>query len=155
MTIKLITFPQTQIVYRRIVGYGPQIAELWQEFKCWNQQQNLPYLSWYGISHDDPAYTPLDQCRYDAAAEVATDFVASGEIHTATLPGGLYAALEFYGVPQECPAAWQQLTRVWLPNSGYEFDSRPCFEHYLPTDAWDEATGAFGCRICIPIKAKT
>jgi DNA gyrase inhibitor GyrI len=142
MQVNSIEFPAVRIAYRRIIGYGPAISTLWQEFNCWHKEKNLPYINLFGISHDDPSYTPIDQCRYDAATEVSDDFVADGEIQITHLPGGLYAALDFYGLPTECPAAWQALMNEWLP-------------HYLPSDAYDENTGAFACRICIPVKAKT
>jgi len=54
---------------------------------------------------------------------------------------------ELAGVAHFSPA----LLRDWLPSSGMQLDSRPCFEYY-PRDAeYDAASGAFGCDIVIPV----
>ena len=43
--------------------------------------------------------------------------------------------------------------RDWLPDSGWQLDYRPCFEHY-PLDAGSDApTQRFECEICIPVAA--
>jgi AraC family transcriptional regulator len=47
----------------------------------------------YGISHDDPGITSLEQCRYDACAEVSPNFIATGGTFKTTVPGGKYAVL--------------------------------------------------------------
>ena len=153
MNVKLIDRPPVTVAYLRHLGpYGEPISQFWQNaYVPWAITNNLMGSARYGISHDDPGITAPEQCRYDACAEVAPDFAASGGALKTTLPGGRYAVLRFKGSAAEVGVAWAALLRDWLPASGLQLDARPCFEHY-PTDAMcDPQTGAFECEICIPV----
>ena len=153
MKVNVSSQPAVHLAYLRQTGpYGPAIPQLWSRFGAWTIENQLSLAPRYGLSLDDPSITPAASCRYDAACEVGADFIAKGEIATRVLPGGLYARLDFVGTPDECREAWQQLMRDWLPDSGFQLDELPCFEHYLPTDFWDQATGRFGCRLCLPVR---
>ena len=105
----------------------------------------------YGISHDDPGITAPGNCRYDACVEVPKEFVASGNAMRTTLPGGRYASTHFEGTVEQIVGAWAALLRDWLPGSGLQLDSRPCFEHYPKGSRFDPETGVFDCNICIPV----
>lgn len=156
MNVQLLTFQAIRVAYLYQVGpYDESIGRLWQQFMGQIQALQLPFQQHFGISYDNPQQTPPEQCRYARATEVGADFVAHGEIQTMQLPGGLYACAEFEGLPQDCGAAWQDLLSKWLPSSDYVFDcERAAFEHYLPTDRCDAQTGAFSCRLCVPVKAR-
>lgn len=109
----------------------------------------------YGISHDVPSITAPEQCRYDACAEVAPDFVAKRGAIKTTLPSGRYAVLKFReghgaggGRGLGCTAAglaaiqrnatrWPAVLRV-LPQGGVMYDLQ---------------TGVFVCGICNPVAA--
>ena len=153
MNVKLIDRQPVTVAYLRHLGpYGPPIGQFWQNiYYPWAVTNNLPTNARYGISHDDPSITAPEQCRYDACAEVAPDFVATGGAFKTTIPGGRYATLGFKGGAEHVVDAWTALLRDWLPGSGFQLDARPCFEYY-PTDAeCDPSTGAFECQICIPV----
>ncbi|QLG88518.1 GyrI-like domain-containing protein [Chitinibacter bivalviorum] len=156
MEVTLQQLPVTRVAYLHQVGpYDESIGRLWQKFMGQIQALQLPFLQHFGISYDNPLQTPPEQCRYATATEVGADFIASGELQTMEIPGGLYACAEFYGLPNDCGPVWQDLLTNWLPNSDYVFDcERAGFEHYLPTDRFDEQTGAFSCRLCAPVKAR-
>ena len=48
------------------------------------------------------------------------------------IPGGKYAVAHFeLSSPEEYQSAWYTLCGGWLPESGYQPDDRPSFEHYL------------------------
>jgi AraC family transcriptional regulator len=117
----------------------------------WMATNNLFGKPRYGISHDDPGITSADKCRYDACVEVPADFVASGPCFTTVIPGGSYAMTRYRGTGRDIGDSWTGLLRDWLPASGMQLDARPCFEYY-PTDAaYDAASCAFECDICIPV----
>lgn len=153
MNVKLIDRQPVTVAYLRHLGaYGEPISRFWQDtYVPWAITNNLMDRPRYGIGHDDPGITAPESCRYDACAEVAPDFVATGGAFKTTLPGGRYAALAFKGSATDVVEGWTMLLRDWLPASGLQLDARPCFEHY-PVDAeCDPQTGAFACEICIPV----
>lgn len=61
--------------------------------------------------------------------------------------------MPFNGSGNDIDAAWKRLLREWLPDSGLQLDSRPCFEHYPPQARYDAATDRFECEICIAVRA--
>lgn len=153
MKVTLIDRQPVTVAYLRHLGaYGEAIAQFWQNtYYPWAVSNNLLDQARYGISYDDPSITAAEQCRYDACAEVAPDFILSGGALMTTIPGGRYAVLRYNGTSEHVVDAWTALLREWLPASGLQLDARPCFEHY-PTDArCDPQTGAFECEICIPV----
>ena len=145
--------PATVAYFRHLGPYGEAIARFWQE----------TYVPWavinklradhvrYGISHDDPGITAPEQCRYDACAEVAPDFVAAGGALNTTIQGSKYAVHRFKGTVDQVGETWAALLRDWLPSSGLQLDGRPCFEYYPKGAAFDGKTGEFECDICIPV----
>jgi len=154
MQVALIDRQPATIAYLRHLGpYGEPIARFWQEiYVPWAVMNRLgPNHARYGISHDDPSITAPEQCRYDACAEVAPDFGATGGALKVTIPGGKYAVLKFRGTVEQVGEAWAALLRDWLPSSGLQLDSRPCFEYYPKGAVRDRQTGEFECEICIPV----
>lgn len=153
MDVRLIDRQPVSVAYLRHLGpYGAAISLFWQNtYYPWAVTNNLLQQPRYGISYDDPSITAAEQCRYDACVEIAPDFVVSGGAFRTTIPGGKYAALRYSGNAERVVDAWTALLREWLPASGLQLDSRPCFEYY-PTDArCDARTGAFECDICVPV----
>lgn len=153
MKVQVIQRPEVKIAYLRYVGpYGQPISEFWHKVVSpWMETNQLFGKPRYGISHDDPGITSADKCRYDACVEVPSDFIAGGPCFTTTLPGGSYAKTRYYGSGRDIGDSWTGLLRDWLPASGMQLDARPCFEYYPIDAAYDAATCAFECDICIPV----
>ena len=153
MNVKLIDRQPVTVAYLRHLGpYGEPISLFWQNtYYLWAATNNLLEQPRYGISHDDPSITAAEKCRYDACAEVAPNFVASGGAFKTVIPGGKYAVLRFKGPGEQVGEAWAALLRDWLPSSGLQLDSRPSFEYYPKDAACDPRTGALECEICIPV----
>ncbi len=153
MNVKLIDRQLVTVAYLRHLGpYGESLSQFWQQtYYPWAVTNNLLNKPRYGISHDDPSIVAAQQCRYDACAEIDTDFVVSGGALKTTIPGGKYAVLEFNGTNPQIGDAWSALLRDWLPASGLQLDARPCFEHYPVGATYDAKTGKFACDICIPV----
>lgn len=145
--------PEVRIAYLRYQGpFGAPLNKFWgDQVFPWLARSNLLAAPKYGISRDDPQVTAPDKCRYDAGAEIGKNFVPSTNAHIDTVAGGLYARTRYKGQPADMPAAWDRLLREWLPDSGYQLDSRHCFEYYGPDCAGDEKTGECECDLCIPI----
>jgi AraC family transcriptional regulator len=154
MKVSIINRQAATVAYFRHLGpYGEPIARFWQEaYVPWAVMNKLGAdHARYGISHDDPSITGPEQCRYDACAEVSSDFMATGAALKKTLPGGKYAVHRFEGTVEQIGEAWATLLRDWLPSSGLQLDSRPCFEYYPKGATRDGETGVFACELCIPV----
>ncbi len=153
MKVGIIDRKPTMITYLRHIGaYGQPIGEFWQtQVYPWMVTNGLIGQARYGISLDDPRVTAPEQCRYDAGCETPTNFVAAGNAHRTTIPGGKYAALSFQGTVADFEAAWDALLRDWLPASGLQLDSRPMFEYYPVDSSYDSATGVIQCKLCVPV----
>lgn len=156
MEVKLVTLPPIKVAYMRHIGaYGPSLGVFWREtFLPWLAANDLEGVPCYGIGHDDPSITPLDKCRYDACVEVPENFAAGSKVNVTTLPGGRYAVTRFEGTGATIGDAWVKLFRDWLPASGLDCDSRPCFEYYPKDASFDPATGVFDCDLCIPVRSR-
>ena len=153
MNVKLIDRKPTTVAYLRHVGpYGSELPRFWQETVYpWMATNRLLDRARYGISLDDPGITAPDKCRYDAAVEVASDFVGAGQHVKTSIPGGKYAAASFRGNAGEIGDGWMALLRDWLPGSGLQLDARPLFEYYSTEMTMNHETGVFECEICIPV----
>jgi AraC family transcriptional regulator len=62
---------------------------------------------------------------------VGEGFVPQGAIGVQTIPGGEYAMLTHLGAYQKLGESYAKLLGQWLPRSGRELRSTPCFEIYL------------------------
>ena len=153
MSVRLVDRKPASVVCLRHLGpYGESLSRFWQDvYYPWAVTHNLLGQPRYGISHDDPGITAPDQCRYDACAEVAPDFMPTGKAFKTTGPGGQYAVLDFKGTAATIGDPWNSLLRDWLPSSGLQLDARPCFEYYPKDASYDPKTGEFSCEICIPV----
>jgi AraC family transcriptional regulator len=153
MQVRLETLKPVHVAYLRHLGpYGDTVGQFWQETVYpWIVANGLLGAPRYGVSHDDPSITAPDKCRYDACIEVPQNAILSGNAFRTTLPGGKYAVVDYAGPVSEIGHAWTMLLREWLPASGLQLDARPCFEFYPPDATYDEKTGHFSCRICVPV----
>jgi len=84
-----------------------------------------------GLCHDDPEVTPPAKIRYDACVTVDEAFVPEGDIGVQVIPGGEYAVTTHFGPYQKLGETYTKLLGQWLPRSGRELRSTPCFEVYL------------------------
>jgi DNA gyrase inhibitor GyrI len=51
-------------------------------------------------------------------------------INESKLPGGKYAILCVNHSADAIAKAWNDIFSIWLPDSGFQIDSRPFFERY-------------------------
>lgn len=84
-----------------------------------------------GVCHDDPEVTPPAKLRYDACVTVDARFTPGGDIGVQTIAGGEYAVTTHFGSYEKLGSTYTKLFGEWLPRSGRELRSLPCFEIYL------------------------
>ena len=67
----------------------------------------------------------------DACVSVDEDFVPKGDIGVQVVAGGDYAVTTHFGPYHKLGDTYTKLLGQWLPRSGRELRSAPCFEVYL------------------------
>jgi len=133
MKVKIEYKEPIRVAFMRHVGPYDEVGATWDKL--------LPRLGKegllggdaliLGICHDDPEVTPPEKIRYDACVTVDERFVPEGEIGVQVIPGGEYAVTTHFGPYQKLGDTYTRLLGQWLPRSGRELRSTPCFEVYL------------------------
>jgi AraC family transcriptional regulator len=117
----------------RHIGPYREVGRTWDKFLMFLGKEGLlgGDAQFIGISHDDPAVTPPDKIRYDACVRVGESFRAEGEIGVQIIPGGEYAVATHFGPYENLAESYAKLLGQWLPRSGRNLRSSPCFDIYL------------------------
>ena len=82
------------------------------------------------LFHDDPAVTPPDKLRSDAALTLPGKTPSASGLIEQHVPAGRYAKTIHKGGYEGLPAAWAALKNDWLPKSGHKM-GHPSYEIYL------------------------
>lgn len=133
MEVKIQHLEPIRVAFMRHVGPYSTVGATWDKF--------VPYLGkegrlggdtrFMGICHDDPAVTSSNKIRYDACVSVDTTFEPTGDIGVQVISGGDYAMTTHFGPYRTLGDTYAQLLGQWLPRSGRELRTTPCFEIYL------------------------
>ena len=130
--VRFETRQPTRVAFVRHVGPYRECGVAWQKLGSFAAQQGWfsPDILRIGISHDDPDVTVPDKLRYDACLTVNHAFKATGDIGVQDISGGQYAIVTHRGPYDTLEETYRQLFREWVPTSGRELSSAPCFEVY-------------------------
>ena len=122
-----------RVAFMRHVGPYDQCGKTWERLMTWAAPRGLlqPDTMILGICHDDPDVTPPDKIRYDACITVDEDFQPEGEVGVQEIAGGTYAVTTHFGPYCKLGETYAVLCGQWIPRSGHEMRSAPCFEVYL------------------------
>ena len=150
MTYQIEEMSKNRIAYMRRVGpYGADNYALMKKFKEWAKVNGLFTTSAIilGISQDNPAVTPPENCRYDVGIVVSEDFTTTDtDVDTAELPGGKYAVFTIDHTAKAIQKAWGEIF-VQLSAQRQQPDvSRPILERYIPAMIDQHL-----CEICVPV----
>jgi len=131
VTIKQVE--SMRVAFMRHVGPYSECGATWEKFLTFPGKEGLlgGDATFIGICHDDPEVTPPEKVRYDACVAVGPDFTPQGEIGVQTIPKGEYAVMTHIGPYDKLGQSYAKLLGQWLPRSGRELRSTPCFEVYL------------------------
>jgi AraC family transcriptional regulator len=126
-----------RVAFVRHVGPYQDCGVAWGTLSAFAAQHGLSFPAAFriGIGHDNPDVTPSGKLRYDACLTVNDEFQAIGAVGVQELPGGQYAILTLKGPHSGLPEAYRWLFYDWLPSSGRELRSAPCFEVYVSDPA--------------------
>jgi AraC family transcriptional regulator len=133
MKVEIKRIDPLRVAFMRHVGPYRQVGATWDKL--------LPILGkegrlggnpmFIGVCHDDPEVTGPARLRYDACVTVDLDFRGEGEVGLQTIAGGEYAVTNHQGPYNKMGDTYAALLGQWLPRSGRELSSAPCFEVYL------------------------
>lgn len=107
-------------------------GELWKSLMTRREEiansvtNELISMSVYGPAHFVD-FKPSNEFEKWAALEVAEIENTPADMDIFILPGGLYAVFDYKGSSTDT-RIFQHIFGEWLPNSGFELDSRPHFE---------------------------
>ena len=150
MTYQIEEMPKSRIAYMRRVGsYGVDNYALMKKFKKWAKANGLFTASAVilGISQDNPATTPPENCRYDVGIVITQQLATTdANVNIAELPGGRYAVFTIEHTAEVIQKAWGAIF-VQLSAQGQQIDvSRPILERYIPA-----MIDKHLCEICVPV----
>ncbi len=158
MNITLEELPDMEVAYVRKTGSYLDTRKAWDKLLKWSYQNWIDQTksSYIGISLDNPAEVPEDECRYDVCVTVPEGFnkKEDPDVKYRTLQGGLYALYRFHDTIDKLAIAYSSIFGQWLPNSEYDADDRDCLEFCLNDPAKDpEGKGIV--NLYIPIRKRT
>ncbi|MGA2220998.1 MAG: AraC family transcriptional regulator [Verrucomicrobiia bacterium] len=133
MTVTIKQLKPMRVAFMRHVGPYNEVGKTWEKFMMFLGKEGLlgGDAQFIGICHDDPAVTPPDKIRYDACVTVDDHFQPQGEIGVQVVPGGDYAVMTHFGPYEKLGGSYAKLLGQWLPRSGRNLRSTPCFEMYF------------------------
>lgn len=133
MTVTIKQLKPMRVAFMRHVGPYNEVGQTWDKFCTWLGKEGLlgGDAQFIGICHDDPAVTPASKIRYDACVIVDEKFQPQDEIGVQTIAGGDYAVTTHFGPYNKLGETYAKLLGQWLPRSGRNLRSTPCFDIYL------------------------
>ena len=137
MKAEIVELKDTKVIAARGVGTYEQIAaEAWgriMKFAYGNKHMHKDVRR-FGLSHDDPNITAPDKIRYDACLDIDVDISQANNLRKMTITGGKYARFLHIGSYDNLDKTYAYIFNQWLPESGYELRTAPCFDLYLNKD---------------------
>lgn len=102
------------------------------------------------IYHDDPKVTKDNRLRTDVCLTLPKEVKPKGEIGVKQIQGGRYAIYCYQGPYNNLGTVYDTIYGKYLPESGYQLDSRPGFEVYI-NDPECTVPEKLQTEICVPI----
>ena len=130
MDVQIVNRPDLRIAGIRHIGAYDQIG---REFRRLGGLLTAPPPTgsqMIAVYHDDPAVTPTDHLRSDAALTLPGSTHAPDGLIEQHLPPGRYARTVHKGGYEGLPATWTALKSEWLATSGHKM-GHPSYELYV------------------------
>ena len=132
--VRLLPVPEQKLAFIRVFNsYQPEgVVQAYDRLIDWYSARDpdLTRTTLIGMSQDDPAFTPLELCRYDICLTVPDDWTGTGEVQVRSFPACQLATIRCVGDIFLVDQAWQFLYSYWLPRSRYQPDNLPAMEIY-------------------------
>ena len=154
MKVEVKEMPKMHVAYVRHIGPYGEIGQAFKKICNWAGARGLfrpPQSLVLGVYHDSTEITEESKLRSSACITVPENTVVEGEVGKMDIEPGKYAVSRFEISKEQFQESWDSLAKNWLPDSGYQFDNRLCYEIYL-NDHMTHPEQKFIVDICIPIK---
>jgi AraC family transcriptional regulator len=149
MEVRIKAIEPKRVAFMRHVGPYSDVGQTWDRLLMLLGKEGWigGKCEFIGICYDDPEVTPQEKIRYDACVTVDEQFQPFDDIGTLVIPGGEYAMTTHSGPYDRLNQTYARLLGGWIPRSGRELRSAPCFEVYLTdphsTDPDDNLTDIY------------
>ena len=130
MNVTIKDQPELRVAGIRHIGPYHEIGRAFGKLGAIAGPAMKPGMQMIGVYHDDPATTPPEKLRSDAAITLPGGAHAPNGLVEQRVPAGRYASVVHVGPYEGLPAAWAQLKNDWLPASGHAM-GHPSYELYL------------------------
>ena len=148
--VNLQELPARKVAYVRHKGYGRSIKLAWQTLQAWANTEKRDFTEHFGLYHSNPAWIPLEQCRYVACIKIDRPLLRRGRINGLTIPAGLHAVFPLVGKYGELLPQLSNIMENWLPHSGFKMASTPAYVVYKKNQFLD-VDEIFKLDFCLPV----
>jgi AraC family transcriptional regulator len=145
------------LAYVRHIGSYDELGKKWDnlmgELMKWAGPRglvNFPATKLLTVYHDDPKVTDPEKLRTSLCITVPEETEVNGTIGKMSIQGGKFAVGTYEISTNEFQDAWNSFC-IWLPESGYQPDDKPCFEIYL-NNPKEHPENKCIIQICMPVK---
>jgi len=128
--VRLVEREPQVVAYRRHKGYGRSIGDAWHYLQAWCSAEGRPFAPQIGLHHSNPAWVPLEDCRYVACVGIDRPVLRRVGVSSMTVPGGLHARFRLRGRYGELLPWLTRVLEEWLPGSGLRLATTPAFVEY-------------------------
>ncbi len=135
---KIVKMAPINAYYIRHKGITPALKQVWQKILAWIYSNDIQKYKFMALLHDNPAFTPLQECRYVACVEVLEEKEVRDTLPKFQISGGLYARFDIQCKSDELWQFFQWFYLEWLPHSGYETTVKPSYIIYEKNDYIEE-----------------
>ena len=130
MNVQIVNQPNLRIAGIRHIGPYHEIGRAFGSLGGMLKGPPPAGSQMIALFHDDPAVTPSDKLRSDAALTLAANTPTPNGLIEQRVPGGRYAKAIHKGGYEGLPATWDALKKEWLPTSGHKMGG-PSYEVYV------------------------
>ena len=135
MNIKVESMPERLIAYLASPG-GYELGSVyatWDKLIAWANGRGIndDAQQRFALCYDNPAITPEDKCRYEAAIVVDPSLEIKAPFSKGAIPAGKYAVAYYKDVGEKINNFMTEVCSQWLCDSGYEPDDYPPLFNYL------------------------
>ena len=155
--VRIEDIAKIQVAYVRhvgpYVGESAVFAGLYEKLFRWAVPRGLAdeRTTTFNVYHDYPGITPGAKLRVMACIPVTGDVQASGEVGVTRIAGGRYAVCRLCLDSAGFAHAWEWVTAIWLPQSGYTWGHGEAFERCYGQHI-EQGVRYFEVDIVIPVK---
>ncbi len=133
METKIVQFNEKRFYGYPIVGDYWQLPQAWERFFAAVGKNGIGQLGteYMSVFLDNSDSVPQERKRAMAGFVTEKKLDGAFDFEEYTIPSGLYAVTVHFGSSESIGPVWEQWTKKWLPDSGWEPDfTRPNYEWY-------------------------